>query len=318
MYVCVLALGLSAATQAQVADFESFGLSPESYDNGSSGSGGFDLNGDLLLSNYYDVAWDSWTGFAISNVTDNVTAGWGNQYSAYPGSGANGSATYAMAYQNPVIQSNVYAGIDSLKITNGTYPAISMRDGDGFAKQFGSPYDVNGQLDGTNGEDFFKIWIICEDWNNAYKDSIEFYLADYRFQDSTLDYIVDEWVNIDLTSLSFPVARISFTFESSDMGQWGMNTPAYFAVDDIHYQVLWGLEELSAASLNVFPNPAKENFRVECPLSGVLRVTDLAGSLVYSGSHNGLSSISCEGWSDGVYLVNLVTDSGVVSTRLLR
>ncbi len=202
IYLFASALFIGANIQAQqVIDFESVSLSPESYDNGSLGPDNFDF-GDINLSNSYDDTWGSWSGFSISNITDNTTAGFGNQYSAYTG-GGNNSENYGVFYPSGEITGeNMMIGIMSISITNATYPAISMRDGDAFAKQFGSVNGPDGNPDGTNGEDFFKVWVIGWDHTGAMSDSVEFYLADYRFADDQDDYIVEDWNTIDLMSFS--------------------------------------------------------------------------------------------------------------------
>jgi Domain of unknown function (DUF4465)/Secretion system C-terminal sorting domain len=316
IYVLVTALVLGANVQAQqVETFESFTLAVDSFDNGSGGAGDFNFS-PIWLNNIYDVAWDSWDGFAMSNVTDNTTAGWGNQYSAYPGSGSNGSNNYAVAYRIPQLNTTGYLKIDSLKITNATYAAISMRDGDAFAKQFGSPNDANGTPDGTNGEDFFKVWIIGESYSGD-KDSIEFFLADYRFADNNLDYIVDEWVNIDLTSLSLETAHISFRFESSDNGAWGMNTPAYFALDDVRYELLEGLDELSEASINVFPNPMNDNIVIQGE-EGLLTLSNVNGQVLMQTEHSFTTKLDVSALPSGVYIVSVITDKGLITERVIK
>ncbi|MCK4822507.1 DUF4465 domain-containing protein, partial [bacterium] len=62
---------------------------------------------------------------------------------------------------------------------------------------------------------------------------IDFYLADYRFTDNSLDYIVKGWTWLDLSGFGNDVIGLQFALSSSDVGQWGMNTPAYFALDDV-------------------------------------------------------------------------------------
>ena len=135
-YVLAAALMLGATTQAQVTvDFDSYALSSESLDNGSAGNGDFIFD-ELQFNNVYDTVWGSWDGFSISNVTDNTTPGWSNQYSAFPGAGSDSSENYAVAYRIPqIIGTTEYVQIYSMKITNATYAAISMRDGDTFGKQ---------------------------------------------------------------------------------------------------------------------------------------------------------------------------------------
>ena len=60
--------------------------------------------------------------------------------------------------------------------------------------------------------------------------TVEFYLADYR--DGKAD-AVSEWTWVDLTSLGPNVSRLEFQLESTDVGDFGMNTPAYFAIDNL-------------------------------------------------------------------------------------
>ena len=98
VYIFLLVTGLVLSLKAQKpAGFEDLTLDTESYWNGSDGSGSF-TSSNLIFKNSYNADWMSWSGFACSNITDNRTKGWSNQYSAIPGSGYKGSANYAVAY----------------------------------------------------------------------------------------------------------------------------------------------------------------------------------------------------------------------------
>ena len=68
------ALFIGANTEAQI-DFESSLSNPETFNNGSEGPEGFDFS-PVQLVNYYDNEFSYFTGFAISNVTDNLTPGY--------------------------------------------------------------------------------------------------------------------------------------------------------------------------------------------------------------------------------------------------
>ena len=80
----------------QVITFESFGLGPNSYLNDAP-SGQFVTDG-TSFNNSYDSTFGTWSGWSISTMTDTTTPDYTNQYSAITGSGAGGSATYAVAY----------------------------------------------------------------------------------------------------------------------------------------------------------------------------------------------------------------------------
>ena len=58
-------------------------------------------------------------------------------------------------------------------------------------------------------------------------DASQFYLADFRDGKSE---IVKDWQYCDLSALG-QVSKVSFTLTSSDNGDYGMNTPAYFCLD---------------------------------------------------------------------------------------
>lgn len=315
----MLALALGASPVfGQPQTFEGHLGTAESYDNGSGGAGNFIFN-DLEFTNYYDQGWSSWNGFAISNITDNTTAGWGNQYASYTGAGAGGSETYAVFF--PTGEISVIGGgskLYSFKITNTAYAAISMRDGDMFGKQFGSVNGADGNPDGTNGEDFFRVWIIASDESGTQKDSLEFYLADYRFPNSQDDYIVDTWETVDLSNLSIDVAKITFRFESSDVGAWGINTPQYFAIDDVTSYPVEGIDEYFASNIRVYPNPVQDKLSISGIENASLILLNQLGQEIWKGNSNELESFSFSRLENGMYLLQVSKDGFQTTLSIIR
>lgn len=232
--VCVgLLLAARPAPAQTVIDFEDLSLPPGSYYNGADGTGGFVSRG-ASFNNTYDATFGIWIGWSYSDTTDVTTPGFTNQYSAYKlphGGGARHSANYAVAYVSqdptdppPTIILPPGTVPVSARITNTTYAALSMRDGDAFAKKFGGP-------DGTD-PDYFVLTISGFDADGTATGSVDFYLADYRSGDPTLAYIIGKWTKVDLTPLG-DAAVLTFSLASSDNGPFGMNTPAYFALDNL-------------------------------------------------------------------------------------
>lgn len=317
IYALTVGIALATGAFAQITEsFETITLSPESYDNGSAGGGDFILDG-LTFSNYYDAGWGSYNGFAVSNITDNTTAGWNNQFSAYTGAGAN-SENYMVYYPDGSILASSEYFITGFKITNSTYAAIAMRDGDSFSKQFGSIYAADGStVDGTNGEDFFKVWIIYSNELETQKDSLEFYLADYRFSNDMDDYIVDQWEQISIPNTAFPTEKITFRFESSDVGAWGINTPLYFAIDDVTYDFKEGLNENTLSDISVTPNPMQDVVRVNGEY-GIVTIFNLQGDIVYQADHNGFSEINVSDLNSGIYFIELTNEKGLFRQKLIK
>ena len=223
----VFVLAINSVSRGEIANFDELILSAESYWNGSDGSGGF-ASGSAYFNNNYDSTYGSWDGFSYSNITDSTSSGWTAQYNAITGKGQNGSANYGIGYvgwaEPPTVVLDTAGIVGGLYVTNNNYAYYSMLDGDAFAKKFG----------GGSGddEDWFLLTIMGKDVGGAATGTVDFYLADYRFSDNSGDYIVKTWEYVDLSSLG-EVKSLEFSLSSSDVGDWGMNTPAYFALDTI-------------------------------------------------------------------------------------
>lgn len=311
--ITIITLCFGAISFAQTVDFESQTLSPETFENGSGGGGDFTFN-QVSFTNYYDIAWGSWNGFSISNITDNTTAGFGNQYSAFAGSGAGASVNYGVFYPMGSISVSDNGIVEGFYITNTTYAAIAMRDGDSYSKQFGSPNDANGTPDGTNGEDYFRVWIIGEDYLGM-KDSLLFYLADYQFPNDNDDYIIDTWEYIDLSVLSIYPSIVDFRFESSDVGQWGINTPTYFAIDDIDYSMPVGLSEIKN-TFSFYPNPCDGILHFDDQVNSV-EIYSLSGEQLYSNSELNSKQIDLSHFDYGIYFIQVSIEGQLFSDKLI-
>ena len=171
----------------------------------------------------------SWSGFAYADTVDTTTAAFSNEFSAYAGGGAGGSANYGVGYVSnydaaPRIDFAAPLELAGASFTNTTYAALSMLNGDGFAKRFG----------GSSGDDadWLKLSVTGLDAQDAVTGTVDVYLADYRFTDNGLDYVLDDWRYVSLGSLG-TVSALTFSMSSSDVGAFGINTPTYFAIDDI-------------------------------------------------------------------------------------
>lgn len=211
------------------ADLENLELGAESFYNGSDGAGEF-VSGGFSFKNSYNAEWASWSGFAASTVTDNQTPGWANQYSAVPGTGALGTSAYAVGYGIGNSEINFQKTmVTGLYITNATYTYLAMKNGDDFSKKFG----------GTTGTDpdWLKVSIAGIAETGDTTGVVDYYLADFRAENSNNDILVDQWEWVDLTSLG-EISTLRFSLSSSDNGMWGMNTPAYFCIDQLNHQDL--------------------------------------------------------------------------------
>jgi hypothetical protein len=305
------------AKSQNVVDFENLSLPPDSFWNGSDMSGSFTANGIATFPNSF-VDWGggmtSWSGFAYSNKADTVTQDFSNQYSNFAGNSLINSPIFGVNYNNSdwntgqiipnvVSFSSVIQPI-SMYVTNSTYAALTMKNGDAYSKKFG----------GTTGDDpdWFKLTITGM-LDSITTGTVEFYLADYRFIDNAQDYIVKDWQNVDLTSLG-AINKLSFSLSSSDTGMFGMNTPAYFCFDNIMYSLYNTISENHTTALKIYPNPSSDVVFFNKKLNNVEIYNSLGQIVLTQPSMNDF--INIRSLPSGYYLLK-ATDNGEIIKQLL-
>ena len=233
LFYLVVFLAMVNFSKAAVVTFDDLSLPAESYWNGSDNSGGFTSSFAFFNNNFTDWGGGvtSWDGFSYSNITDTAASGYSAQYNAITGTGQGGSPNYAICYvgwtEPPTITLDTAGTVYGLYVTNNNTTYYSLLNSSAPAKKFG----------GTTGNDpdWLLLTIIGKDAGGVVTGTVDFYLADYRFEDNSEDYIVDTWEYIGLTSLG-QVKILEFALSSSDTGDFGINTPTYFALDTIVFQ----------------------------------------------------------------------------------
>jgi hypothetical protein len=215
VYLLALSSLTATAGHAAVATFDDLALASDSAFNPSMDST-FNSGDAAFVYNWNETYNCCWSGFTYSNMTGTTTAGSSNQFSAITGGGVNGSANYGIANPGSSSVSRInFASatvVEGAYFTNTTYAYLSMRDGDAFAKQF----SLN---------DFFTLTVTGLDAFDSVTNSVNISLA----RDANL---VDAWIWNDLMPLG-EVYALEFSLSSSDVGAFGMNTPAYFAIDNL-------------------------------------------------------------------------------------
>ena len=238
-----IAAFITTSASAQITvDFEDLTLAPESYHNGADPLGDWQSN-NVTFNNIftdYGGGFTGWEGFAYSNQTDNETPGFGNQYAATTGSAYSGD-NYAVGFvgwAGTTITLPQPKIVEGAYFTNTTYADFALQGDDGnqipYVREFGDDPANGIDLDhGNEGHpDFFKLTITGLNSAGSPSGQVDFILADYTAADNADDYIVDTWQFVDLSSLQ-TVASLSFSLSSTDNGQFGMNTPGYFAMDNL-------------------------------------------------------------------------------------
>lgn len=227
--------GSSFCNAQTTITFEELPLGGSGFYNGSDGAGGWSSQG-VSFRNSYNPRFGSWGGWAYSNVSDTTTPGFTNQYAAFTGGGSDGLGGVSVGQKYAIATgSNAWFNLPSVSllqtvdITNTTYAALSMQNGDQFAKKFGG---MSG-----NDPDFFEVIFRGYDSLGGVGNvtgEVKVTLADFRFTNNSDDYILNRWLQVDLTALS-QARSVKLAYASSDVGQFGINTPLYVAMDNLTF-----------------------------------------------------------------------------------
>lgn len=193
------------------------------------------ISGGLTFEHVYEYSC-CWAGFTYSNKTDTSTAGFANDRSAITGDGAGaGEDNYAVftnAYSvATTLQFAQSTQVNSVDLTNTTYAYLAMANGDD-----GNPSPiVKGAFQDADpanniAADYFRLTINGLDTAGNTLSSTVFSLAEGS-------NVLSTWSTVDLSGLG-AVNGLSFDFASSDSAAGFVNTPSYFAIDNISYQVV--------------------------------------------------------------------------------
>ena len=182
----------------------------------------FFTSGDFAFNSGCMSDWGYWYWFGYASRTETKYETLDDQWNNVVGGGYDGSATYGVAFA-ATFNGPCYvelltepAVVPGFYITNSAYAYNSMTNGDGFAKKF-------------DEGDWFLLTITGYDAEDEVTGTKKFYLADLRTGSN--HYIIDDWRYVDLSSLG-EVSKLGFELSSSDAGDYGMNTPAYFCFDN--------------------------------------------------------------------------------------
>lgn len=196
------------------------------------------VSGDFEFASGCMSDWASWWFFGYANHKDTVYTTLEDQFKNVVGGGYDGSDNYGVAYVGSwygpctVTLLSDSAVVPGFYITNSSYAYSSMMNGDGFVKKF-------------EKGDWFKLTVTGINAQGDTTGIKEFYLADLR--DENTAYIINDWRYVDLSGLG-KVSKLGFELSSSDNGDWGMNTPAYFCFDNFGAQ---GTEVLPDKNVDV-------------------------------------------------------------------
>ena len=169
-----------------------------------------------------------WGNITYSNAADTSTPGFTNQFAAITGDGAGaGQDNYAVSYADGAFidfGTEVILNSAEFVTTSYTYLAVTQAD-DGFP---GFGVEPGDEFQDSN--DFLTLNIRGLDNLGGTISTVSIDLARGLS-------ILDTWTLFSLSSLG-SVHGLSFDYSGSDMTGGCIDTPTYFAIDNINYQAV--------------------------------------------------------------------------------
>lgn len=195
----------------------------------------YGFENDVIECEYfYNEEYGYWGGFAHSKVfeTDAKKGLYENQYAAYNSKAASGDGFllyYYDSYNEPCDivfkQEASMISLSSVKLnlTTFTYASITDEDINDYARVF-----VEG--------DYLKVVFLKVDaMGKTLGKGAECYVVDYR---DGKRFVADNWQEFYLPGMVLASDRVRVTIETSDIGDYGPNTPLYICMDDLTYTVI--------------------------------------------------------------------------------
>lgn len=332
--ITILSLAFSffgTNAQTTVADFENLTLGADTfYENHSLFAPWQTANATFRYT--WDTAYGGFwgDGFAYTNKNNPITNSYTNMYASITGKGYNNSNNYVTAWagyspDKMIIKlASTEKSVAGFFATNSTYGYKTMKNGGGPARAFGDTLHTHSGLLPGNYPDWFKMTI--RGYKNGAKkaDSVDFYLADYRFADNSKDYIVNTWQWVDCSTLG-AVDSIVFKLSSSDAGIYGINNPTYFCLDNFTTSSVI-LTDIASNSnkikVSAYPNPFNTSLQINIggnSIGAVARLMDITGKIVVEKKLEEENSVlNLEGIQTGIYFLELTSGDQKIIKKVVK
>ena len=222
--MCVALCGCKKSSTTFVDDVEP---NVESFETQFEGDYHYGYETDkLAFEHFYNEEFGYWGGFALTRKFDTDAANglFENQYAVYNASASEGDGAliyYYDSYNEPcdiVLKNATMLTSVRLNLTTYTYASITDEDINSFARTF---------ADG----DYLKVVFTAMSADEAL-DSVECYVVDYR---DGKRFVATNWDIYDLRSLGKGYDAVRVTIETTDVGEYGANTPLYIALDELNF-----------------------------------------------------------------------------------
>jgi uncharacterized repeat protein (TIGR02543 family) len=210
------------------------------------------------------------------------------------------------------------------KVFKPTDPISPMRLNYNFAGWFTDNGTFENEWD-------FGTYVITQDTTLYAKWNIKTYTVSFE------DYTVSAYGNMDIPPQTIEHGNLAmkpadperagyvfggwftdlFTFEN----EWNFETGVRYNITlYVKWIVATGISEIESANVKIYPNPAKDELRIETGELLIKRVeiVDITGKIIINCQLPVINSINVSALSQGVYFIRVETDKEIVTEKFVK
>jgi len=155
----------------------------------------------------------------------------------------------------------------------------------------------------------YKVQFIVTDQNSEVLPEVEVTFMDEAM--ATNDYGYATWRDIDEAEYAYSVTYKGEEIESGTIDVW----------DDTVKEISWnttGIDQVNKESIEIYPNPATDQFTIKGVYNGRLSIVDLEGRVLKNMTITSDTNVQISDLNDGIYFVRIESEDKTKITKLVK
>jgi hypothetical protein len=111
---------------------------------------------------------------------------------------------------------------------------------------------------------------------------------------------------------------MEFQLESTDVGTFGMNTPAYFCLDNLFEVPIESVSKSDKGTIKVYPNPASNFIIADVQNAQAYEIIDLTGRQFMLNENPDSNKIDISELPNGIYCLKVKANESIYNSRFVK
>jgi len=198
-----------------------------------------------------------------------------------------------------------YAVIQQLSFMSSTFENVE-RETTTYNSNGQELVSINEEWNGSGWDNYYKSENIYDSKNNLINRSSYYWSGTWVLSDANIS-------NYTYNSDDIP-SQIIYAYDFADGNGAVNDTKEIFTYKNVTSSKLE-----KANSVKIYPNPFKENLRLDLDEASLVEIFDLTGKIIYtSNEYNKNIVINTQNWEKGAYIVRLSSNNGIKTSKIVK